>query len=106
MASKHFFSLVVVSLYGCATTATLTFVDRSDGQEYTVKTAPVKGAEGEFSALVEGAAYTGHWIYTPNGGGYSLATGSGFSGGKSAVGLATGVNVSAQGNGLINMRSE
>jgi len=101
---RIFFSLVIVSLCGCA--ATVTFVDRTDGHEYIGKSGGTGRAEGELSALIEGSTYTGHWIYTANGGGYSLATGAAFSGRASAFGSASAVNIFAQGNGLINIRSD
>jgi len=71
-------------LAGCAALrpATLTFVDRSSGNEYLGRTASgtVGRSAGELSAAIEGSTYTGHWIYTPSGGGYSLASMVAFSG--------------------------
>jgi hypothetical protein len=56
--------------------------------------------------MIEGSTYSGHWIYSANGGGYSLATGIATSGGKTSFGTASAIGVSAQGNGLINIRSD
>jgi hypothetical protein len=66
--------LIVASLFaltGCA--ASVTFVDRTNGEEYIGKTGGTSRAEGQLS-------------------------------GTAAFGTATGVAVSAHGNGLINMR--
>lgn len=95
-----FFALL---LTGCA--ATLTMVDRTTGQEYIGKTGGTMGGDGECSANIEGVAYAGHWVYSANGGGYSLATANVTSGAYSAFGTGSAVGVSAQGNGLINMRA-
>jgi hypothetical protein len=95
---------LVVLLTGCA--ATVTLVDRRDGQEYAGKSkGGTMGSEGELSADVEGATYVGHWIYSATGGGYSLGTAAAFSGGTSAFATGSGASVSAQGSGLINMRA-
>jgi len=92
-------------LCGCA--ATVTFVDRNNGQEYAGKTVGGTGrAHGRLSAVIEGSTYTGQWIYSAMGGAYSLGTGIAFAHGATAVGTGSAVAVSAQGNGLIDMRDE
>jgi|GEM_PF-2916938 len=94
----------VLALSGCA--AGLTFVDRSDGQEYVGTTGGTMGGDGNVSATIEGVPYNGHWIYSASGGSYSLSTVNAFSGTASAFGTGTAIGVSAQGNGLINMRAD
>lgn len=89
-------------LCGCA--ATVTFVDRTNGQEYTGATGGTARARGSLSAVIEGSTYTGHWIYSANGGAYSLGTGVAFAHGTTAVSTGSAVAVSAQGNGLIDIR--
>jgi hypothetical protein len=81
------------------------FIDRTDGQEYAGSTGGTMSGDGDISAMIEGTSYSGHWIYSASGGGYSLGTASAYSGGTSAFGTGTALGVSAQGNGLINMRS-
>lgn len=89
-------------LCGCAATAT--FVDRTNGQEYTGKTGGTGRSEGSLTAVIEGSTYTGHWIYSASGGAYSLGTGVAFARGTTAVGTGSAIAVSAQGNGLIDIR--
>ena len=64
------------------------------------------GGDGQITATIDGLLYKGTWIYSASGGGYALGSGAAFSGGASAFGTATAVGVSAQGNGLINMRAD
>lgn len=96
-------TILCLALSGCA--ARVTFVDRSNGDEFVGKTGATGGGEGEISALIEGDAYTGHWIVSANGGGYSLGVGFGSFGRSTALVTSTAVDVSAQGNGLVNMKS-
>lgn len=94
--------LFVGLLCGCA--ATVTLVDRTNGQEYTGKTGGTGRSEGGLTAVIEGSTYTGHWIYSASGGAYSLGTGVAFAHGTTAVATGSAIAVSAQGNGLIDMR--
>lgn len=99
---------MVLTLSGCA--ASLTFVDRENGSSYYGKTegATING-NGEVSSEIDGIKYSGTWIYSASGGGYSLsnsnATVSGSRGYASGFGSSTSLFSSAQGNGLINMKS-
>ncbi len=98
---------IAVSALLCGCAATVTLVDRTDGQEYVGRTiGGTATSEGKLSVLVQGSTYTGHWIYSASGGGYSLGTGVAFAPGATAVGTASAVALSAQGNGLIDMRNE
>ncbi len=98
-----FLSFVAAGLLcGCA--ATTTFVDRTNGQEYTGETGGTGRSEGSLTAVIEGSTYTGHWIYSARGGAYSLGTGVAFAHGTTAVGTGSAIAVSAQGNGLIDIR--
>jgi hypothetical protein len=94
---------LMLLLSGCA--ASLTFVDRTDGQEYVGKTGGTMSGDGKLSAVIEGTPYSGSWIYSAGGGGYTLGTATGTTGTTSAVATGTAFAVSAQGNGLMNMRS-
>ena len=104
--------LAAMLLSGCA--AQLTFIDRTDGKIYTGTTGGTQGSSGEASANIGGKSYSGPWIYSSVGGGYSLGN---FSSTTTAMGRnihATAFNtgtssallVSAQGNGLINLHSD
>lgn len=93
---------LAASLCGCA--ATVTFVDRTNGNEYVGHTGGTGASHGALSAQIDGSDYTGHWIYSASGGGYSLGTGFGVANGVAAVGSASALAISAQGNGLIDMR--
>jgi len=105
-------SLAAMLLSGCA--AQLTFIDRTDGKIYTGTTGGTQGSSGEASANIGGKTYSGPWIYSSVGGGYSLgnfsSTTTAFSGNFHATAFSSGSSsallVSAQGNGLINMRSD
>jgi hypothetical protein len=94
--------LCLVSV-GCA--ANLTLIDRTDGQEYAGETGGTIGGNGTVTAEIENVSYSGRWIYSASGGGYSLANATAFSGSTTAFASGSGISVSAQGNGLINMRS-
>jgi len=97
----------------CACSAKISFIDRTDGQVYYGQTGGTAGSGGEATANISGKTYTGPWIYSATGGGYSLgsmstaATVTSPRGIASAygTGTATGLMVSAQGNGLMNLRS-
>jgi hypothetical protein len=97
-------AILILLLNGCA--ASLTFVDRTDGQEYFGKTGGTMSSDGKLSALIEDTLYSGSWIYSAGGGGYTLGTATATTGTTSAVATGTAFAISAQGNGLMNMRSE
>ena len=102
-------------LAGCA--AQLTFIDRTDGQSYRGATGSTLGNTGELTAVIDGATYSGTWIYSEVGGGYSLGvanatgTATAVSAGRSMVatgasfGTLAALSASAQGRGLITMRT-
>ena len=102
----------VLLLAGCA--AQLTFIDRTDGTVHLGSSGSTAGNAGEATATIANAAYSGPWVYSASGGGYSLgnafgtATSFGQGGAASVFGSATvsSLVLSAQGNGLINMRSK
>lgn len=92
---------------GCS--ATVKFIDRDSGNVYLGSTGGTLGKSGGITAEIEGKNYTGEWIYSPNGGGYTLSSGNatayGPAGVATATGLSTNVTMSAQGDGMIHMRS-
>lgn len=113
-------ALVFALLSGCA--AKLNFIDRSNGEIHIGTTGGTSGGSGDATATIDGVKFSGPWIYSASGGGYSL---SNFSSTSSATGTATsGLStatthgfgstngsmstfaVSAHGNGLINLRGE
>lgn len=124
---KHLAGLVVISfcasfLGGCSSNATLTFIDKTDGNFYTGTTgATYRASNGNANALIENDTYTGIWSYQDSGGSYSLVNAASSSTGSAQVSNETDtVNVngsgysygtlssstrSAQGNGLINLKS-
>lgn len=102
-------------LTGCA--AQVSLIDRTDGRQHAGTTGATMGGSGEIQATVEGAQYAGTWLYSSSGGSYSLAN---FSATGTAttiaprgsattmansIGTASMLTASAQGRGLINMRS-
>lgn len=103
-------ALAAVLLGGCS--AQLTFIDRADGQRYTGVTQSTAGNSGEASAQIDGATYSGDWIYSSSGGGYSLsssvanATAFGTGGMATARGqsFTSTSYVATSGNGLIALR--
>lgn len=104
MRLSHVSALTLtLALGGCAASAT--FVDRTNGDEYAGKTGGTAHGDGEISALIEGVSYAGHWIVSASGGGFSLGTGFASSGHATAFGTSTGIGISAQNNGLINMKA-
>lgn len=117
---KKLLLVAVVLLSGCA--AKLSLIDRSNGTIHLGTTGSTAASSGEASVAIDGVKYSGQWVYSQNGGGYSLGTG--FANGTSN-GTITGsggtafVNsnsqqtvvtsnyiASAQGNGLINLRAD
>lgn len=106
MKTEKLISLLAISVFlsGCA--ASVKFIDREDGLTYMGQTGGTAGRSGEINAVIQGKEYTGEWIYSPMGGGYTLGTGSALSSsGASAFGMSSGVTVSSSGNGLITMKS-
>lgn len=107
---KRIISVLISTLVltGCA--AQLTFIDTKDGKMYFGQT-DASGSSGEATALIANVRYSGPWVYSTQGGGYTLGTssfsGSAFSGTKSAFATGTGalsaLSLSAQGSGLLNM---
>lgn len=105
---------VALALTGCA--AKLSFIDRSDGTIHIGATGGTSGGSGDATAEIDGVRYAGPWVYSAGGGSYTLAnfgattTALGGSRGglgvASTVGNASALTVSAQGNGLINMRAD
>ncbi|WP_157718863.1 hypothetical protein [Pseudomonas pohangensis] len=109
-------------LSACQSNATLTFIDKSDGNFYTGSTgATYRASSGNANALIENDSYTGIWSYQDQGGSYSLVNVNSTSTGSASVSDGTstvnanGTNYnygtmssstrSAQGNGLINIKS-
>lgn len=113
----------VTSLLGaCSSNAKLTFIDKADGNFYTGTTgATFRASNGNANALIENDTYSGIWSYQDSGGSYSLVNATSTSNGSAQVSNGTDtVNVngssydygtlststiSAQGNGLINLKS-
>lgn len=97
---------MAAALNGCA--ASLKFIDRETGDIYLGKTGSTASGSGSVTADIAGEAFAGEWVYTPNGGGYTLATGSAMASGPSGVttasGTVTGVTVAAKGDGMIHMK--
>lgn len=109
MMGRSFLALLGIAslLSGCVAvwpSARITLVDRTNGEEYGGTTSSTGRTEGDLSAVVEGANYSGHWIYSANGGAYTIGSGITFARGAAAVGTGSALAVSAQGNGLVNMR--
>ncbi|HWZ47556.1 MAG TPA: hypothetical protein VNX00_04970 [Herbaspirillum sp.] len=94
---------LLILLAGCA--ANLTFIDRSDGNTYSGSTSATISGDGTATASIENNNYSGTWIYSANGGGYTLGTAFATSGTSSAFATGNSYSLSAQGNGLINMKS-
>ena len=96
---------VVFLLAGCA--ASLKFIDRETGVVHLGSTGSTASSSGELTATIEGELYTGDWVYSASGGGYTLGTASATAYGPGGVatgyGAATSVTQSASGNGLITM---
>lgn len=96
-----------ILLSGCA--ASLQFIDRSSGDIYLGKTGGTSSGSGNLSAVIEGDQYTGTWIYSPSGGGYSISSGTATAVGNGGMATATGTGTtftsSARGNGMIHMKS-
>jgi hypothetical protein len=110
---RYFLSGVsLLFLCGCA--AKLTFIDRLDGSIHLGSSGSTAGNAGEATATIGNASYAGPWVYSRSGGGYSLGSAFGTAtvvgqGGAATLtgsGSSTSMLVSAQGNGLINMRSK
>lgn len=103
MRARNLVLSISMALSACS--ANLTFIDRTTGNEYKGKTGSTVGNDGEMTAAIEGIEFAGSWIYSPSGGGYSIGSAFGTSGSASAVSTGSAVHVSAQGNGLMNMRA-
>lgn len=98
----------IALLSGCA--ANISLIDRTTGNSYSGKTiGAALGGNGEIQANVEGTEYKGTWTYSATGGSLSLgsATTSAYGSGGYATAFSSGnsMNISAQGKGLINMKS-
>ena len=102
-------TLSILALSGCA--AKLSFIDRTDGTAYSGTSGSTAGNSGKATATIAGANYSGTWVYSPSGGGYTLGTFNGTSTAADGTvhanfGSATAMTVSAQGNGLLTLRSD
>lgn len=96
----------LVLLSGCA--ASLKFIDQQTGDVYLGKSGSTLGNSGDVHALIDGESYVGEWIYSPDGGGYTLSTGvataSGSGGYATATGTSMGITASAKGDGMLHMK--
>lgn len=101
----RFALLVAVACIGSGCAARLIFVDRTDGTEYHGTTGGTAGSEGQLNAEIDGSSYTGTWIYSASGGGYSLGTGVATSGATTAMVTSSAIGVSASGNGMMHMKA-
>ena len=105
-------TLAAFLLSGCA--AQLSFIDRKDGQIYSGTTGGTAGSGGEALVNIGGKDYKGPWIYSANGGGYSVgnfssnstATAGAYRATAFSSGSSSALFISAQGNGLINLYSD
>lgn len=88
----------------CGCTASVKFIDRTNGEIYVGKTGGTFRGEGSINAKIEDKAYSGDWFYSQIGGGYSLGSAVGLAGGQSSFATGTAIGLSAQGQGLITMR--
>ncbi len=96
-------TVAVAALSGCA--AGLTFIDRSDGNIYSGTTGPTLSGDGTATATIEGVNYSGIWVYSSNGGGYTINNAVVQTGKTTSFATGNSVNYSAQGNGLINLKA-
>jgi hypothetical protein len=112
---KRVFCLALtLALTGCA--AKLNFIDRTDGTIHVGATGSTTSGSGEATVAINGTSYSGPWIYSSSGGGYSLANfgttttavggNTGGIGVASSTGNVSAVTLSAQGNGLINLKAD
>jgi hypothetical protein len=116
---KKIVLVAAILLSGCA--AKLTFIDRSNGTVHLGTTGNTLDKSGVANATIDNVSFSGPWVYSQNGGSYSLGTGvinGNANGTVSGAGGAAFVNAnsnqtivtsnfvsSAQGNGLINLRA-
>jgi hypothetical protein len=116
---KKIVLIAAILLSGCA--AKLSLIDRTTGTIHLGTTGSTAASSGDASISIDGALYTGQWVYSQNGGSYSLGTGvaNGTSnatvvgnggaafvnGNSSQTVITSNYTASAQGNGLINLRS-
>lgn len=100
---------LAIALAGCA--ASMEFIDRTNGATYQGVSGSTAGSKGTATATIEGETYSGTWVYTPSGGGYSLGTSTGSSvasDGSIATATVTSgtMTVSAHGKGLLTLRGD
>lgn len=98
---KFFYLFTLILVSGC--TAKLTFIDKSNGEIHLGTTGSTIQNQGEASATIQGKMYTGSWVYSENGGSYSLSD-IVFNGEKK--GTVSTTTTPTSGNGLLNIRSE
>lgn len=101
------------ALAGCA--AKLQLIDRSISVVHLGESiGGTSGNTGQAQASIKGVTYRGPWVYSANGGSYSLALGSATSTALSGSRTVTAAGnsttqvftTSAQGSGLINLRAD
>ncbi len=97
---RFIYLFVLVLLSGC--TAKLTFIDKTNGEIHLGTTGTTMQNQGDASAIIQGKTYTGTWMYSDNGGSYSLSEVSLNGETKGTVSTTT---MSTSGNGILNLRS-
>lgn len=118
-------AFITMLMAGCA--GKFTLIDRNDGQIYNGSTdGSTVGGSGGAAFLIEGEVYSGPWIYQASGGSFSFANFSNtssvsggattygargvvanttLSGTGASTGSASGMSLSAVGNGMVNARA-
>ncbi|HFD31732.1 MAG TPA: hypothetical protein ENJ28_03320 [Gammaproteobacteria bacterium] len=104
----YLIAIFFLLLAGCA--ANLKFIDRQTGDSYVGKTGSTVGNSGSVTAQIGDEQYTGEWVYSQMGGGYTIGsvstTSVGSEGYASGYGTVSGITASSSGNGLITMHGD
>jgi len=102
---KYLILLVPFFIFtGCS--AKLKFLDQKNGNTYYGQTGSTMTSKGKMNAIIEDENYSGDWIYSDSGGGFTIGSMQvvGTNGTANAFGTATTAPMS--GNGLISMKGD
>ena len=103
---KHLILLLVIFFIFTGCSAKLKFLDQQNGNTYYGRTGSTMTSKGIMNAVIENEHYTGEWIYSASGGGFTIGSMQvvGTNGVANAFGTATTAPMS--GNGLITMKGD